>query len=58
MTQLSAADLLFPWVTHYGKVGHELLQHLAWESTSGSTPDLLRKYLITSDILNQKPSVS
>ena len=57
LTQIYAAHLLFPWVTHHGKVRHGPLQHLAWETTTGNTPDLLEKQSIASDIRNWKPSV-
>lgn len=49
-TQIYAADLLFPWAIDRGKVRHGHLQHLAWETTTGNTPDLLEKQSVTSDV--------
>jgi len=58
LTQIYAANLLFPWLAHHNKVWHGPLQHLAWETTAGNTPELLEKLSIISDIWNWKPSFS
>lgn len=50
LTEICVADSVFPWVAHHGKVRHGPLQHLAWETTIGNTPDdILEKQSIASD---------